>query len=69
MGMDHRAIVWCHGVLHQIRRMIWILARTEHLSTEDRLEEIRQLFGPETYVDDIRSMSRSFQVRCRYTLM
>lgn len=40
LGMDHRAIVWCHQILHQVRKVIWTLAASDHLPVQERRSKV-----------------------------
>jgi hypothetical protein len=60
--MDHRAIVWCHGVLHQVRKVIWALSLSEDKDVEERLRSVQNVLGTDTYQEDLRTLKATFQV-------
>jgi hypothetical protein len=62
LGMDHRAIVWCHGVLHQVRAVIWTLARSKDKNVKERLRSIEKVLGKESYQEDLQKLATTFQV-------
>jgi hypothetical protein len=46
LGMDHQAIVWCHGVLSVVRKLIWVLSVAEDLPIKERRHRSKlQLLG------------------------
>jgi hypothetical protein len=63
-GMDHQAIAWCHGVLEEVRRVIWKLSSTEtpNIDILERLYQVKTVLGSdepslkyaETYQNDLR---------------
>ena len=61
-GMDHRAIVWCHGVLNQVRKTIWALVHSENESARERIRSVRSILSVDTYERDLQSMIEKFQV-------
>jgi hypothetical protein len=44
LGMDHRAIVWCHNVLRSVRTVIFTLVQTDrqHLPAAERVAAVRE---------------------------
>ena len=62
-GMDHRAIVWCHGVLEQVRGLIWELTRVNGASYEERSVKVRDMFGRISYKKDVQSLEARASVR------
>lgn len=77
-GMDHRAIAWCHGILEQLRKVLWILAEHElgkenHWADEgndvvrrrQKVEKILQVGrggGSHSFMEDVRKMNTKFYV-------
>jgi len=48
LGIDHRAIVWCHSLLDLVRSMIWeldVVGRKAKLSSTERQARILRLIG------------------------
>ena len=46
LGMDHRAIVWCHQLLKEVRSVIWVLmASSEGMTQEQLLDRVRKAVG------------------------
>jgi hypothetical protein len=66
LGMDHRAIVWCHGVLHQVRIVIWALARSKDKNVKERRRSIEKVFGKESYQEDLEKLATTFRVSCLF---
>ncbi len=62
-GMDHRAIVWCHGVLEPVRRLIWELTRAKGSNFEERSVKVREIFGRMSYEKDVQSLEARVSVR------
>jgi hypothetical protein len=60
--MDHQAIVWCHGVLHQVRKVIWALSLSEDKDVEERLRGVQNVLGTDTYHEDLRTLKVAFKV-------
>lgn len=60
--MDHRAIVWCHGVLHQVRKVIWALSQSDDKGVYERLLSVQNVLGVETYQKDLDKLKLTFQV-------
>lgn len=62
--MDHRAIVWCHGVLDKVRQVIWTLMRCHEVddNIQKRWDQIYRILGDENYDSDLVAMSETFQV-------
>jgi pimeloyl-ACP methyl ester carboxylesterase len=62
LGMDHRAIVWCHQVLDDVRKILWTLVTTtnDHLSVSDRREKVERLLGIQrmtySYSNDVHTL-------------
>ena len=59
LGMDHRAIVWCHQVLGDVRKILWTLIINDHLSVQERREQIETLLGIEQRNSNDHSSSSS----------
>jgi len=52
LGMDHRAIVWCHQLLERVRGILWILiVNTPSLGNPHRLETVTEYLRGDEYVD------------------
>lgn len=66
--MDHQAIVWCHGILHQVRRVIWALSMAENKSAGERLESVQNILGIDLggAQEDISSMA---SLRSKYGII
>jgi hypothetical protein len=62
-GMDHRAIVWCHGLLEKVRQLVWELTRAEGSNLEERSMKVREVFGPESYEKDVQALEARVTVR------
>jgi pimeloyl-ACP methyl ester carboxylesterase len=54
LGMDHRAIVWCHNLLSTVRSILYILAKTEYqhqqqeqhyMTPRERLDRVKVQLG------------------------
>jgi pimeloyl-ACP methyl ester carboxylesterase/Ca2+/Na+ antiporter len=46
LGMDHRAIVWCHQLLEEVRMVLWVLmASSEGTTQEQLLYRVRNAVG------------------------
>lgn len=69
LGMDHRAIVWCHGVLQQVRKVIWRLSLAPADNLQKRERQIEGILGSAIYSEDIADMSRTFVVGRRIMSM
>jgi hypothetical protein len=39
-GMDHRAIVWCHGLLEKVRQVLHLMIVTENVVTHEQLQSL-----------------------------
>jgi PGAP1-like protein len=78
LGMDHRAIVWCHNLLSTVRSILFILAKTEyqqqpqqHYSTpRERLDRVKAHLkisikenGSDEYLVSVQDMRRTLRVR------
>eukprot|EP00977_Amphora_coffeiformis_P010590 scaffold2500_cov176-Amphora_coffeaeformis.AAC.1 len=42
LGMDHRAVVWCHNLLSRVREIIFTLNRSDENDAPARLREVAQ---------------------------
>ena len=73
LGMDHRAIVWCHDLLHVVRKILWTLAIHEEETLIQRLNRVRDLVQDErigdesshnleTYPEQLEELSQRFLV-------
>ena len=62
-GMDHRAIVWCHGVLEKVRQLVWELTRAEGSNLEERAMKVREVFGRVSYEKDVQALEARATVR------
>jgi hypothetical protein len=62
--MDHRAIVWCHSLLHVVRRVIWALSISEKEVVGERLKQVQDILGQdqEVYQEHLQDMGRTFKV-------
>jgi hypothetical protein len=65
LGMDHRAIVWCHSLLHVVRRVIWTLSISENEVVDERLNRVQHILGQEreAYQEHLQDMDHTFRVR------
>jgi hypothetical protein len=68
LGMDHRAIVWCHNFLLSMRTVIFTLVQTDrqHLSTTDRVDAVRESLSMDSNYDFLSSAGQlriTFRVR------
>ena len=46
LGMDHRAIVWCHQLLEEVRNVLWVLMVPSKGMTQDQLlDRVRNAVG------------------------
>ena len=61
LGMDHRAIVWCHGVLSRVREIIWALS--DDKDVDERRRSVVDTLGPETFEGDMDAMKAAMKVR------
>lgn len=61
-GMDHRAIVWCHGVLKQVRQVIWALRQAKGTSLEERAETVQRVLGVRSYEKDMLDLNARLSV-------
>jgi hypothetical protein len=72
LGMDHRAIVWCHGLLHVVRRVIWTLSISEEENVGERLKQVQHILGQEdqeAYQEHLQDMGHTFRVStCSFVL-
>jgi PGAP1-like protein len=59
LGMDHRAIVWCHNVLSEVRSILYNLI---HLNNSIGLLKWSSGF-PDKYVDSTTRLQQSMKVR------
>lgn len=54
LGMDHRAIVWCHQLLEEVREILWVLVAFSDSTVPERLEKIKMVVGnKQDYVSDL----------------
>ncbi len=60
LGMDHRAIVWCHQLLAEVRGMLWILVVSSEATVAERLDKLRMTVGDENldYETDLSGMKK-----------
>ncbi len=58
--MDHRAIVWCHGLLGQVRKILWIW--TQEISQEEQRQRIIETLGTMSYEKDVTEMNGRLSV-------
>lgn len=68
LGMDHRAIVWCHNLLLSMRTVIFTLVQTDrqHLSATDRVDAVRESLSVDSNYDFLSSAGQlriAFRVR------
>jgi hypothetical protein len=68
LGMDHRAIVWCHNFLLSMRTVIFTLVQTDrqHLSATDRVDAVRGSLSMDSNYDFLSSAGQlriTFRVR------
>ena len=60
LGMDHRAIVWCHHVLTKVREILHVMAtEKDSLERQRRLETILPDFD---YLQAVEAQRIAFQV-------
>ena len=67
IGMDHRAIVWCHNVLSVVRRVIFKL-KDDTLNDQAKIDSVRQVLGIDdtySYQDAVDSSLRRVFVSWR----
>jgi hypothetical protein len=66
LGMDHRAIVWCHALLHVVRKVIWVLAVSEEEAVAKRLDQVQRVLGQNasTYQEDVQGLDGKLGVSC-----
>lgn len=64
LGMDHRAIVWCHSLLHVVRRVLWTLSISEKEDVGERLKQVQDILGQdrEAYQEHLQEMDHTFRV-------
>ena len=65
LGMDHRAIVWCHQLLEEVRKVLWVLTAASWGTTEQRLDKVRKAVGTADVLDypgNLREMNRGLEV-------
>lgn len=64
LGMDHRAIVWCHGILEQVRKVIWALSKDDSINAIDKRSDIvSKILGMPSYQKDLAKLVISLTVR------
>jgi pimeloyl-ACP methyl ester carboxylesterase len=73
LGMDHRAIVWCHQLLMDVRKIIWTLATSDHLSGLERRKKIEIALGiesetgiPYSYMENTHQLHQILKLRLGY---
>eukprot|EP00934_Nitzschia_sp_Nitz4_P005572 Nitzschia sp. Nitz4//scaffold209_size42451//37200//39594//NITZ4_007364-RA/size42451-snap-gene-0.47-mRNA-1//1//CDS//3329541718//5562//frame0 len=62
LGMDHRAVVWCYGLLDKVRSVIWTLmkcTRQEDLSS--CRSDVSNLLGHSSYVNEMAAMKQELE--------
>jgi hypothetical protein len=64
-GMDHRAIAWCHGVLDQVRKVIWTLALSSDEDVATRRKKVEATLGPHSFLEDRAKMNANYDVSSR----
>lgn len=65
--MDHQAIVWCHGILHEVRKVIWALSMSDNKDVGERLGYVQNILGAETSYDkDLASSVATFKSKFGY---
>jgi hypothetical protein len=69
LGMDHRAIVWCHSVLEQVRKVIWVLTKDPASEVDQRSERVTEILGMSLYEKDLAKLSSSLTVRCSTVML
>ena len=64
LGMDHRALVWCHSLLHVVRRVLWTLSISEKEDVGERLKQVQDILGQdrEAYQEHLHEMDHTFRV-------
>ena len=60
--MDHRAIVWCHGLLDQVRKILWIQSQSQ-LTPAEQQDRIVELLGTQNYDQALYEMKSQSLVR------
>jgi PGAP1-like protein len=45
LGMDHRAIVWCHNLLSIVRGLLYALVREPDKQPQERIESVQAYLG------------------------
>ena len=66
LGMDHRAIVWCHNLLVPVRQILFALHDSENKNKEERLREVSTRIGLSdtyNYLDSINNIRSTYVVR------
>lgn len=58
--MDHRAIVWCHGLLDQVRKILWIQAQP--LTPQEQRNRIVEMLGRTDYDQTLTEMKSQLSV-------
>jgi pimeloyl-ACP methyl ester carboxylesterase len=70
LGMDHKAIVWCHNLLGPVRRIVGTLHETQQLPTAERLQAVRDLYPlKEPFSDAVLRQHISLRVRTRISCL
>jgi len=75
-GMDHRAIVWCHGILERVRELIWELMRANSgTSSADDVTitvttttVVERVLGITAYKKDMMELESRAVVRRRFSI-
>ena len=57
LGMDHRAIVWCHDLLAQVRQIIHVMT-----VFEDPFERLQSLLNPPDFGSSVAMQKDAFRV-------
>lgn len=61
MGMDHRAIVWCHNVLTRVRQILHVVATQN--DPQERRRTLDSLLSSQDYDEALKAQRESFRVR------
>ena len=68
LGMDHRAIVWCHNFVLTMRTVIFTLVQTDrqHLSATERADAVHESLSMDSnydFLSSARQLRITFRVR------
>ena len=66
LGMDHRAIVWCHNLLSKVREIIFTLNRNDDKDAPIRLREVAnrlEIPSDYNYLDSVERTRMVYVVR------